>query len=356
MELSEIERHTIFMKKRITYFDTYRFIAAMMIFLSHYIMSFSRPTFRYFHQLPYSIILEGIRGSLGVAILCVILGYFAYKKGESSTEPLVTLSLKRYVYFVVMAVVYYAIALATGWLRVGGGAFNTVKVLLKEALLLSDTYNGLFWTLVPMLIGSMLCYILGRARMQTGGIIVMCCAILLTKDTTVFNCILGCFVAVWQDDRLVKKLMKPWYVQLAAIVVTYALIRVDHESLHLYVLQGVFTVALLVVTMNNDRLARIMGAKAWTAVNRSYFSLFIFHSLLYHNLGAQLMYMEGSMPFKLRFVLVFLLITLIIIVLSKPLDKLVGFITKHINKLIDKAGNRVSARLAEEEAKAAEQR
>ena len=324
------------MKKRITYFDTYRFIAAMMIFLSHYIMAFSRSSFRYFHTLPYSLVLEGVRGSLGVAMLCVILGYFAYKKGEKSKESLISLSLKRYAYFVVMAVLYYIIALATGWFRVGGGALHTFLVLAKESLLLSDTYNGLFWTLIPMLIGSMLCYILGRSGMKTGGIIVMCCAILMTKDTTVFNCVIGSFVAVWEDDKLVKKIMGRWYVQLLAIIVTYALIRTDHESLHLYVLQGVFCVTVLVVTMNSDKLAKVMGAKVWTYVNRSYFSLYIFHSLLYHNLGRTLLYMDGDMPFKIRFILVFILITLIVVVLSKPLNMIVEFITKRINKLIDK--------------------
>lgn len=328
------------MKERITYFDTYRFIAALMIFLTHYISAFSKTSFRYFHMMPYSIILEGVRGSLGVAMLCVILGYFAYRKGRKSKESLIVLSLKRYIYFVVMAVVYYAIALATGWLRVGGGVFNTAKVLGKAAILLTDDYNGLFWTLVPMLIGSMICYLLGRAQMKIDGIIVMCCALLLMKDTTVFNCVLGCFVAVWQDDKLIKKIMSRWYIQLLTIVVTYASIRAEHESLHLYVLQGVFCVAILVITMNNDKLAKVMGAPMWSKFNRSYFSLYIFHSLLYHHLGSKLMYMEGAMPFKLRFVLIFLLITLIVVVLSKPLDLVVDFISKRLYMVVEKAEKR----------------
>lgn len=328
------------MKERITYFDTYRFIAAMMIFLTHYIAAFSRTSFRYFHMLPYSIILEGVRGSLGVAMLCVILGYFAYKKGESSSESLIALSLKRYVYFVVMAVVYYIIISCMGWLNIDGGFFHSAAVLAKEALLLTDTYNGLFWTLIPMLIGSMICYVLGRARIKTDGIIIMSAALLLLKDPWVFNCVIGCFVAVWQDDSLVKKAMSRWYVQLLAVVLTYAAIRTDHESNRLYVLQGVFCIAVLVVTMNNKRLAKIMGAHVWTKFNRSYFSLYIFHSVLYHNLGSKLLYMDGAMPYKMRFILVFLLITLIVVVLSKPLDRVVGFITRHIYRVIEKAEKR----------------
>ena len=328
------------MKKRITYFDTYRFIAAMMIFLSHYISRFSRVSFRYFHMMPYSIILEGVRGSLGVQMLCVILGYFAYNKAKNSKDSLIALSLKRYLYFVVMAIVYYIIALCTGWFHIKGGFFHAFKVLARASFLLTDDYNGLFWTLIPMLIGSMLCYVLGRSRMKTDGIIVTSCAILMMGNAWVFNCVLGCFVAVWQDSKLVKKIMGHWYVQLIAIVVTYAAIRTDHESFLLYVLQGVFCVTILVVTMNNDTLEKIMGAPIWTKFNRSYFSLFIFHNLLLKHLGKKLMYMDGSMPFKFRFILVFLLITLIIIVLSKPLDKVVGFITKRINKVIEKADQR----------------
>lgn len=328
------------MKKRITFFDTYRFIAAMMIFLSHYISKFSKVSFRYFHMMPYSIILEAVRGSLGVQMLCVILGYFAYKKAENSKDSLVALSLKRYSYFVVMAVLYYIIALCTGWFHIKGGFLHAVKVLAKASFLLTSDYNGLFWTLIPMLIGSILCYVLGRAHLKTDGILVTACAILLMGNPWVFNCILGCFVAVWQDNKLVKNIMGRWYVQLIAIVITFASIRTDHESNLLYVLQGVFCVTVLVVTMNNDKLAKIMGAPIWTKFNRSYFSLFIFHNLLLKHLGKKLMYMDGSMPFKFRFILIFLLITLIIVVLSKPLDKVVAFITRRINKVIEKADQR----------------
>ena len=322
----------------------------MMIFLSHYISCFSKASFRYFHMMPYSIILEAVRGSLGVQMLCVILGYFAYKKGRSSKDSLIVLSLKRYFYFVVMAVVYYIIISGIGWLHIKGGFFHGVKVLAKAAFLLADDYNGLFWTLIPMLVGSMFCYVLGRARMQTDGIIVTLCAILIMGDPWVFNCVLGCFVAVWEDNKLVRKIMSHWYVQLLAIVITFSTIRAEHESTLLYLLQGVFCVTVLVVTQNNDRLARIMGAPIWTKFNRSYFSLFIFHSALYHNLGKQLMYMDGSMPYKVRFFLVFLLITLIVVVLSKPLDIVVGFITRNINKGLEKAEKRCKDFLSAAEA------
>lgn len=312
----------------------------MMIFLSHFISAFSKTSFRYFHMMPYSIILEAVRGSLGVQMLCVILGYFAYNKARKSKESLISLSLKRYFYFVVMAVVYYIIVSGIGWLHIKGGFFRAVLVLGKAAFLLADDYNGLFWTLIPMLVGSMLCYVLGRANMRTDGIIVTCCALLIMGDPWILNCVFGCFVAVWQDDKLVKKVMSRWYVQLLAIIVTFCPIRTDHESNLLFILQGVFCVAVLIVTMNNDRLAKFMGAPIWTKFNRSYFSLYIFHSALYHNLGKQLMYMDGAMPYKVRFILVFLLITLIIVVLSKPLDIVVAFITKRINKVIDRAEER----------------
>lgn len=322
----------------------------MMIFLSHFIWAFSRSSFRYFHMMPYSIILEAVRGSLGVQMLCVILGYFAYRKGKNSKDSLIVLSLKRYSYFVVMAAVYYIIVSAIGWLHIKGGFFHAVKVLGKASFLLTDDYNGLFWTLIPMLVGSMFCYVLGRGHIQTDGIIITGCAILVMGDPWVFNCVLGCFVSVWQDDKLVKKIMSRWYVQLLAIVITFCPIRTDHESNRLFVLQGIFCVAVLVVTMNNDKLAKVMGAPVWTKFNRSYFSLYIFHSALYHNLGKQLMHMEGAMPYKVRFILVFLLITLIVVVLSKPLDKVVGFITKYIYKGLEKAEERCRKYLSAAEA------
>lgn len=333
-------------EERITYFDTYRFIAAMMIFLSHYISCFSKVSFRYFHMLPYSIILEPVRGSLGVQMLCVILGYFAYKKAEDSKESLVTLSVKRYSYFVVMATAYYVIAMAAGWLSFDGGVAHSAKALIRESVLLRDTYNGLFWTLVPMLIGSMFCYVLGRVHMKTGGICVVACALLLLKNPWVFNCVLGCFVVVWQDDKQVRRVMGHWYIQLASIIVTFCTIRTDHESNRLYVLQGIFCVVVLMATMNNEKLSKIMGAPTWSKINRSYFCLFIFHSVFLHHLGKKIMHMDGMMPYKQRFILVFLLLTLIMIVLSKPFNMAVGLIMKYVYKTIDKTEERFRSCMA----------
>ena len=324
------------MNKRVSYFDTYRFIAAMMIFLTHYISSFSKASFKYFHMMPYSIVLEAVRGSLGVQILCVILGYFAYKKGSNSKESLLSLSLKRYIYFVVVTVVYYLIAFASGRLSIGGGALNTALVLGRASITLSDEYNGLFWTLIPMLIGSILCYIMGKGQMQTGGLIVAAFALLLMKDPQVFCCVLGCFVAVWQDNKTVERIMSRWYLQLLAIVISFHFIKADHESFRLFILQGVFCVVLLMVTMNNTKIEKIMGAHFWTKFNRSYFSLYVFHMLLFRSIGKKMLYMDGAMPFKYRFVLVFLLLTLIIILLSKPLDIVVNFVARHLYRVVDK--------------------
>lgn len=335
------QKQGVSVKERITYFDTYRFIAAMLIFLTHFIYRFSRVSFRYFHMMPFAIVMDGVNGKLGVSMLCVILGYFAYRKGKNSKDSLIVLSLKRYLYFVVMAVAYYLIAFGSGWRHLDCGFWHAVKVLGKASILLTDKYNGLFWTLIPMLIGSMICYVLGRACIKTDGLIVISCALLMMKDPWVFNCVLGCFAAVWQNDEIVKKAMSRWYLRLAAVVITFCPIRYP-ESFRVYILQGVFCVAVLVVTMNSDRLAKFMGAPVWSKFNRSYFSLYIFHSLLYHHLGDKLMYMEGSMPYKVRFILVFLLITLIVVVLSKPLDKVIGFVTKRIYRLLEKADKRAS--------------
>lgn len=329
------------MKERVAYFDTYRFLAAMLIFATHYISKFSRVTFRYWSIFPYSIVLHGINGKLGVSMLCVILGYFAYRKGEKSKESLIALSLKRYTYFVVMAGLYYIIASFVKNYSVSDSFFGSVAFFAKEALLLNDKYNGLFWTLIPMLIGSVVCYILGRSQTKTGGVLLMGAAFLLADEVWVFNCIIGCLIAVWQYNDLVKKIMSHWWTRLIAFILAFCAIKAP-ESFRTYMLQGFFCVVVVIITMNSDKLAKFMGAPIWTKVNRSYFSLYIFHSLLYHNLGAKLIRMDGAMPFKARFVLVFLLITLIVIVLSKPLDSIVGFISKRIYRIIDKVDKKVT--------------
>lgn len=333
------------MKERIHYFDTFRFLAAMMIFMTHYINHFSPDSFEYFHVMPYSIVLRAVAGKLGVAILCVIMGYFAYKKGAKSNQSLVSLTAKRYIYFVVMCVVYYIIAGAVRFLEIDGSFPHIIKELFWASIKLTDTYNTLFWTMVPMLMGSVLCYILGRARGKTESVLLFLGVLYLIEQPWLFASVMGCLLAVWQEEELVKKVMsRPW-VQIPIFLISFCSIR-GSESYHRYILYAVFGVVIVLIAMFSEPAARFLNAKFWCRINKSYFSIYIFHCMLYNTVGEFLLNCAQMqvIPFKIRFILVFLILTAIIVLLSYPLEMAVNWICKYGYKVVDLLDEKVSGK------------
>lgn len=63
--------------KRIGYFDVLRLFSVILIFIVHFINDFRPDYFVLWNEGVSSIFLNGVSGKAAVAMLAVILGYFA---------------------------------------------------------------------------------------------------------------------------------------------------------------------------------------------------------------------------------------------------------------------------------------
>lgn len=232
-------------KNRIYYLDTFRFLAALLIFLTHYINRFSPDSFRF---LP-----RGVTGKLGVAMLCVILGYFAYKKGMNTKKTVAECLLERYLYFVLI-IIAYAIVASCVHLYVNNSSFmELVQIIIKDGFTLSREHNNMFWSLIPMLIGSGICYYAGRGRLRGIDITLILIMCYLLGEVWILNCVLGAYLVLCENNERAQQWLGKIWIQAILLVSAVWIIRGD-ESNWIYLMDGIACLFCVLVCMNNKYL------------------------------------------------------------------------------------------------------
>ncbi len=321
--------------ERIHYFDTLRFLAAMMIFITHYINRYSPDTFYWFFNTPTSIFLGWISGKLGVAMLCVILGYFAYRKGLRSSENLGKMFFQRYFHFVITAAVFYLIAGAVHY-QIFGSGFDALRTIAVEAFTLSYNHNVNFWCLRPLLFGSGVCYILGRTRAKTMEIVFVTVFLSVFMDIWTAGCVAGALIFLWNQNEKVTKTLESRIVRIVIFVIVFALVhQKGNEGFWIFALEILFCFCTLLIVMNSPGLLKVLNMKGWQPVSKHYFGIFIFHTMVYEMLGSWLLEsVLGSMPFKIRFILVFLVCFAVTILISIPVNAIIVQCDRGIKKIL----------------------
>ena len=336
-------------KQRLYYFDTLRFLAIMIVFSTHYINEFDPGLFSYYFTYPYTIVLGGLTGKFGLSCLLVVLGYFAYRKGERSDKDLFLLTIQRYLYFVVSAVILYIAAIAVKYIDMHEEGKNVVLVFLRESFFLHDTYYPLFWCLMPMLVGTAVCYMLGRAKANWEIILLTMLIFHFSGGKWTVICILGTFLCRIEKYTKLDGFLKKWWVQLILVLVPFALTHQGpNESTLIYYIGGFFWFCFILATMKGNVLKKILNAKPWRLVNRSYYGIFLLHVLVYDTLGRMLL--EKTLlkiPFAPRFVLVFLIITVFLILVSHPLNFCINWASGQLNRLTERLYDRIRRFYAE---------
>ena len=326
-------------KERIYYFDTFRFLAAMLVFTTHYIGAFCPGYFGYFYTFPYSIFLGGLSGKLGFSSLCIILGLFAYRKGEKSKENLLLMFLQRYLYFLVSAVCFYIPALLLHFIDMHVEGRSVISVFLEQSFKLKYDFYHLFWCLMPMLLGSGICYLLGRVKAGYIEVILMLLIFMILKQEWVAVSIAGAVLyLVSRDQALDAFLKKPW-VQLILVFVPFALTHQGpNESFLTDYLGALFAFCFILVTMKNRRLCAFFNAGPWRLVNRTYFGIYILHVLVYSTLGMKLFNETFvNVAFAPRSLLVYAILVVLLILLARPVDFCINSISKGLNILTGNA-------------------
>ena len=320
-------------KNRIGYFDTLRFFAAGIIFATHYIAAFSPDSFHYFHILPFSIILDGISGKLGVAMLCVILGYFAYRKGACSSKPLVLMIADRYLFFVLTELAFFLLGAVVRYGTLKPDGWWLLRTALKESFSLGSRYYAVLWSLRPMLFGSVIAYILGRLKAPLW----MCAAAAVIPAcfdrVWLASCILGAVLYRLGNAERLEGILGKKSVRAVIFLSTFLLIRQGgRESSVIYLLDALFSAALCLVIMKSPWLQKKLEPRRWKSVARTYFGIYLLHPMILETLGFRLLNSWLGIVFPVRFLLVFLLLSAIIILLAIPLTAAVNAAAKFLSR------------------------
>ena len=324
--------------KRVLCFDTLRFLAAMLIFATHYIADFSPDSFRFFRVFPWSVFLAGLSGKLGVSMLCVLLGYFGYRKAQKRAEFLPILILERYLYFVLMELVFFAMAFLIGYPPVKAAGLSLFGIF-RQSFSLGWDFYAVFWSLLPMFIGSAIVYVLGFYKAPWWMCLVATALCIAFRQEWVASCTAGAFLYCLASGVRCDGILRKWPVQLILFFVPLFLFRSHTEESFIVYLEGtVVCMSLVLITIKNEIVQAVFNCRIWKVAARTYAGIFLMHLMLLQTLGGYLMNQKWLfIPFAPRFFLVFLILTAILIALSIPVEHLMDRIMKALRTLLSRA-------------------
>lgn len=180
------------MKQRTQYFDTVRLLAALFIFTTHFI-AFFEPDIFILWDMKY-LFLNGVTGKLCVTLFCVILGYFAMMKGlknaENPKEQGWKYLLERYLYFLIAGLIIHTAYYLFSKFSLAPYQVSIADVL-KSSVFLKDTIIKHWWSMIPFLIGSFVCYINGLYHVKLLDIVVEILICIYIGQIWVAICLMG---------------------------------------------------------------------------------------------------------------------------------------------------------------------
>lgn len=224
--------------ERIAWIESLRAIALLMVVVTHFIAAFCPKAFGVWQT--HSLFLKGISGKHGVAIFCVLIGYFASAKRNIG---LVAYAVKRYLQFVINILIVlvtfsivYATVLGLGFTEIGKG----VLVAFEESVLFRDGINPPLWCVRDLFFGSLVCFVLGNCCNLDDNwkklVFVLAIAVFeYFTDVWISICILGAALRVSQGIVLPQK-VKP--VLCVLFVVAIPLLYRHEESTKTFLMQG----------------------------------------------------------------------------------------------------------------------
>jgi peptidoglycan/LPS O-acetylase OafA/YrhL len=187
---------------RVGWIEALRAIALLMVIIPHFIDAFCPEAFRVWDT--YSWALKGISGKHGVAIFCVLIGYFSSRRIGKS---LPTYIIQRYLQFsinIFIVLICYVLAFYDffGW--------RGIICAIKEAVLFRDGLVPTFWCVMALFQGSVICFVLGNycgmeSKWSSLAFLMITCVFLKFINVWLSICVMGAALRVFQEISISKK-------------------------------------------------------------------------------------------------------------------------------------------------------
>jgi peptidoglycan/LPS O-acetylase OafA/YrhL len=260
---------------RIGWIEALRAIALLMVIIPHFIAAFCPEAFRAWDT--YSWALKGISGKHGVAIFCVLIGYFSSRK---TGESLPTYIIQRYLQFsinIFIVLICYVLVFydSFGW--------HGILSAIKEAVLFRDGLVPTFWCVMAMFQGSVICFVLGNycgmeSKWYSWAFMMITCFFLKFINVWLSICAMGAALRVFQEISISK------YVRIAVCVVsvcTIPLLYRHPESTWTSFMQGCSCCLLIYVCSFINQLHWFKGRRGLIVlpfIGNISFYLFLWHT------------------------------------------------------------------------------
>lgn len=316
---------------RLAYYDGIKTLAIFVVFVTHFINEFHPEYFVYWEELPWSVLLGGMSGSLGVAVFGVILGNFAYR---SSEKDMAKYSIHRYLYFLICALFINGLYAAMGAAGLNDKHFSLGEVLYTSALL-SDGIYATFWCIRPFFIASVMSRINGMARLGPFGILLEAAIFLYCGKTWVAVCIMGGLIACMQDVPLIKRLTSRRGVRLLVYAAAFILTN-RPESTITFLIQGLCSVAVIIALGDSRYVRGLLENRALAFTGRITMAIYLIHVMIYTAVGGALITaLSPGLSYAAAFITALAVSWIVTVGVSYPLNTMINRISGYVNRLAD---------------------
>lgn len=234
---------------RIGWIESLRAIALLMVVVTHFIARFC-PELSVLWK-TYSFALKGISGKHGVAIFCVLIGFFSSKSSRSSFP---TYLIRRYLQFAINILVVlfpFSIVLSICMNAQFAGLITNMMNAVLDALLYRCSMNPTLWCVRDLFFGSLICFVLGNYckhenKWKELAFILALALFMFFVDVWIAICILGAGLRV-TSEIVIKDRLK-WII-CALCVIAIPLLYRHEESHKTYMLQGISCCLFMYVCM-----------------------------------------------------------------------------------------------------------
>lgn len=274
---------------RLVYMDTLKLLAALLVFMVHFISIFAPGLASYWIEGISSYILYGVSGKLSVCFFFVLSGYFAMKR----TEPGKYI-VKRYLRFVIpifvvetgmliFMILFRALGVTPFPLDINNQYLNLTSfngtMFLKGIFFLDDSIVSTYWCNWELFAGPIILILLNMYVVKVGSKYIF----LFFAGTVFFLCgeIWYTLCMLGGALRLITKRenrwMHKWYIKLILLIVIYFLIR-HPDSNEAYLLKGIACMCLVIFVMYSPSVQKVLEKKIFRILSIYSFEIFLLHT------------------------------------------------------------------------------
>lgn len=313
--------------KRITYYDTLKFWAIFVIALTHFVGEFHEMYEMYYTKMPYSLVIGGITGKLGVAILGVIMCALAYK---SSNKNALNYFFSRYIYFVITGSIINVVYILTN-------LYNdelTARIFLTTCFSLGDRIFPTFWCMRAFLVACLVAFIDGKYNLSEKSILIEIVLFTLAGFDWVSICLIGALVARLYSNKWINNFFSKKSTKVLVLLFIFIIIK-RKESIFAFYIDGICVGLLLLVIYNSSVLKNLLGkCKVSSMLGKYTMTIFLVHNGVYMLLGEKLFLVDfiNSLKYVYGFMIVFVICFCVTLIISIPMQTLLDKIMVYVKR------------------------